>query len=135
MSPTANFATLLFKRSEQLLQKGLMMNQQVASVESTNGQLMGIQEGMPVFDLNNRRVGTVKHVQFADDMIEDAFVADDLTVQNADETVRRRLLKAGFIKINTGLLRRDQYATSDMIEYVGGDGVQLNVLRERLMKL
>ncbi|MAS38083.1 MAG: hypothetical protein CL610_29070 [Anaerolineaceae bacterium] len=90
---------------------------------------------MPVFDLNNRRVGTVKHVQFADDMIEDAFVADDLTVQNADETVRRRLLKAGFIKINTGLLRRDQYATSDMIEYVGGDGVQLNVLRERLMKL
>jgi len=90
---------------------------------------------MPVYDLYNAKVGTVKHLQFPNESADDAMMSDDTAINNAPGPVRNRLLKSGFIKINTGLLRKDAYATADQIEYVGGDGVQLSVSREMLTRL
>jgi hypothetical protein len=111
------------------------MNERNAPVENTTFRLTGVREGMPVYDLYNAKVGTVKHMQFPNEAADDSMPADDSAIDNAPAPVRTRLLKSGFIKINTGLLRRDAYATADQIEYVGGDGVQLSVSRDTLTRL
>jgi hypothetical protein len=111
------------------------MNERVAQPDNASFRLMGIREGMPVYDLYNAKVGTVKHMQFPNEAADEALTTDDSAIDNAPGPVRSRLLKSGYIKINTGLLRRDAYATADQIEYVGGDGVQLSVSRDTLTRL
>jgi hypothetical protein len=111
------------------------MNERVAPVENTTFRLTGVREGMPVYDLYNAKVGTVKHLQFPNESADDSMESDDTAINSAPGPVRTRLVKSGFIKINTGLLRKDAYATADQIEYVGGDGVQLSVSRDMLTRL
>ena len=111
------------------------MNERAAPVENTNFRLTGIREGMPVYDLYNAKVGTVRHLQFPNEAADEAAVTDDTAIDSAPGPVRTRLLKSGFIKINTGLLRKDAYATAGQIEYVGADGVQLSVSRDMLTRL
>lgn len=111
------------------------MHEQSAQVNNASFRLTGIREGMPVYDLYNAKVGTVKYMQFPNESASDETVVDDPTIDSAPASVRTRLLKSGFITINTGLLRKDAYATADQIEYVGSDGVQLSVSRETLIRL
>jgi hypothetical protein len=110
------------------------MSQGLAQGTRAYDRLAGILEGMPVYDLHDRKVGTVKHVQFADDSVDEAMIVDDPSVHSAPPPVRMRLLKSGYIRIGTGFLSRDCYVTPDQIEYLGSDGVQLNVLRNQLMR-
>ena len=97
--------------------------------------LIGIQKNMPVFDVNSQRVGTVKYIQFADDTADETLVVDDPRVQKAPTPLRMRLLKSGFIRVDTGLLSKDCYASSDQISGVFDQGVQLKVLRNELLTL
>lgn len=115
--------------------------------------LAQIEEGMPVYDQHNEQIGTVDYIQFGDedpstpevesatahdpawrdknlvDNLAEAFTgADDLP-----ETLRNRMLRMGYIKINTGLLRSDRYALPEQIAGLSGDGIKLNVLRDELI--
>ncbi len=111
------------------------MNERAASAQKANFRLIGIREGMPVYDLYNAKVGTVKSMQFPNEAADDEMTVDDAAIDSAPGPLRKRLVKSGFICINTGLLRKDAYATSDQIEYVGGDGVQLSISRDSLTRL
>jgi hypothetical protein len=111
------------------------MSEQTDWAASANFRMTGIREGMPVYDLYNAKVGTIKHMQFPNEAAHEDMMVDDSSIDSAPGPVRTRLIKAGFIKIGTGLLRKDAYATSDQIEYVGSDGVQLSVSRETLTRL
>lgn len=103
--------------------------------EEANALLLGIREGMSVFDLKDNKVGTVKHIQFADDTTDEAALISDPLVLEAPEPVRSRLLRSGFIRIDAGLLRRDRYAIADQIDRVQDDRVQLYVTRDELVAL
>ncbi|HLV35981.1 MAG TPA: hypothetical protein VKY59_12735 [Spirillospora sp.] len=106
-----------------------------SEAEEVNALLLGIREGMSVFDLQDNKVGTVRHIQFADDTTAEVALLGDPLVPEAPEPIRRRLLKSGFIRIDTGLLRRDRYATADQINRVQDDRVQLYVTRDELVAL
>jgi hypothetical protein len=111
------------------------VNQQRTFGQDVETILAGIEEGMPVYDLNNERLGIIKHVQFPNDSADEGILVDDAYLQNTIGPLRMRLLKSGYIKIDTGWLRRDLYAMVDQIEQVAPDGVYLYVLRDRLTRL
>lgn len=67
---------------------------------------------------------------FVHDLAE-VFTGDD----ELPETLRSRLLRHGFIRIDgSGLFASDYYATPDQIASVSHDRIQLNVSRDELIK-
>jgi hypothetical protein len=109
--------------------------------------LAQVQEGMDVYDATGRRVGSVERVYLggadeealargggpatADDPAEfehsflhdvaRAFAPDDLP-----ETLRARLLRHGFIRVDAaGLFAADRYVTADQVDRADTDGVHL----------
>jgi len=97
--------------------------------------LLEIHEGMLVFDRNEDKVGTVRYVRHGDDSADDMTPSDDSRVDNAARALRARMLKSGFFRINNGLLRRDCYATPDVVAWVADGGVHLNVAKDLMMTL
>jgi len=97
--------------------------------------LAGIREGMSVYDISADRVGSVKAVRFGDDAVDTTAMLNDSGLQAAPEPLRKRLLRAGYIHIVTGLLARDRYATADQIRYVTRDGVYLDAFYGELTAL
>lgn len=104
-----------------------------------------IHEGMGVYNASGDRVGTVEYVKFGNEDLSKPgaqSATPDRTQNNNDsiienfaealwgdddlpETVRGRLLRLGFIKVDPGLLQSDHYVTPDMIENVTTDKVFL----------
>ena len=111
------------------------MRHQVINPDDSNMKLLSIHEGMPVYDLIVDKVGSVKYVQFSDDSLDREQNLQDADVKNAPEPIRQRLLESGYIRINTGLLHKDLFATADQIEEVVDNGVYLHRLREELLTL
>lgn len=122
---------------------------------SVSNPLTNVKEGMAVVDLAGDRVGTVRVVRFSDEnpntpeaevatartyekpdsLVEDfaeALVADP--ADDMPETLRARLVQAGYIRIDTGLLRSDRFATADQVAGVHEDHVHLNVSIDELVK-
>ncbi|MCC6613337.1 MAG: hypothetical protein IT320_07645 [Anaerolineae bacterium] len=97
--------------------------------------LLDIHEGMAVFDRNEDKVGTVRYVRFGDDSADDMTPSDDSRVDHAPRALRTRMLQSGFFRINNGLLRRDCYATPDIVSRVDDEGVHLNVAKDLMMTL
>jgi len=97
--------------------------------------LMGIRQGMPVYGPFSAKIGTVKYIQFADDTIDGYAFVEDQRVRDAAEPMRMRLLKDGFICINTGLFVKDRFARSTQIASVTDDGIQLMVGKDSLTTL
>jgi hypothetical protein len=116
-----------------------------------------IHEGMHVHDSHGDDIGTVLKVFFgavSDEMHErgkgpatapDPEMREDSLVDNlaeafsADEplpeALRGRLLRQGFIRIDTaGLFASDRYATPDQIESVSDDTVRLNLSKDDLIE-
>lgn len=111
------------------------MNRQVIQPEQINALLTEVHEDMPVYDLVGQKLGTVKHIQFADDTSDESVMVEDSSVENASPPVKTRLLKRGFVRIEGGFLRPTYYATADQIASVMADSVQLDVSREELLRL
>jgi hypothetical protein len=120
----------------------------------SQGTLRYVEEGMKVFDRENNEIGKVEYVRFGDDDpdtpeveasgLSDLRDRDDSLVDNiakafgADELpeeLRSRLLHQGYVRLDAnGLFAADRYITPNQIASVSGDGLQLNVTREELIK-
>jgi hypothetical protein len=107
-----------------------------------------VHEGMSVYDVNEHKIGTVSYVRLTDENpaapgpetatasktkepFEDSFVeniaeafvgSDDLP-----EEVRRKLLRDGYIRVDTGILKSDRFVTPDQISRVSDENVYLSV--------
>ena len=115
--------------------------------------LESIHEGMDVYDVENNKIGTVDFVQFGEehpttpdveattardpnqigrdtfmeDLAEAIAPGDDLP-----EEVRSQLVREGYIKIDSGLLRSDRYAPLGQVASVTSDRVTLKTHRDEL---
>jgi hypothetical protein len=124
-------------------------------IRSNNDLLSRIYEGMEVYDSDGEKVGKVGYVQFGEedtgqlgtesatvsrtgddkntlfDHIAEVFNgADDIP-----EALRGRLLRYGYIKIDTGLLKSDRFVEATQIAGVIEDHVNLHVTRDELLNL
>ncbi len=117
--------------------------------------LLNIKEGMEVVDIEGKRVGTVSYVQFGDEdptnptpqtvtgsepVTRDDSLVDEVAraivgEEEVPDTIRARLLRYGFIRIDSGFLRNDRFATADQIVRVVDGTVGLNVRGEALGRL
>ena len=116
-----------------------------------------VHEGMHVYDSKGDEIGTVRKVflgSVSDEMHDrgggpatapDPTVRDDSLIDNlveaysADdplpEALRGRLLRQGFIRIDTaGLFASDRYATPEQIESVSEDIVRLSLTKDDLIE-
>lgn len=120
----------------------------------TGTTLRNVEEGMKVFDRDQREIGKVEYVQFGDDDPETIEVEsaspsrppprDSLLANIADvfspgdeipDEVRRKLLQQGFVRLDAdGLFQADRYITPEQIDSVSGDGLTLNVTIDQLVK-
>jgi hypothetical protein len=116
--------------------------------------IMNIREGMTVYARDGKKVGRVEDVQFGDEDLSQPGVetSDAQDVRKMDETlvdvvaqafslpnrapeeIRERLLRYGYMKVDTGLLASDRYVEADQIADVNGDRVELSVTRDELVK-
>lgn len=117
--------------------------------------LSHIHEGMAVYDYNEDKIGTVSFVRMTDEdptrpgpetasapmtddprreslvyQVAEAFVdGDDLP-----EEVRRRLLREGYIRVDTGVLKADRFVTPDQISHVSEENVYLSVSEDDVIR-
>jgi hypothetical protein len=120
------------------------------------GILAQIREGMDVHDREGHKIGKVDYVQLssenptsaepdtvttdqpgetmADSLIEN--LAEALTgTDEIPEQIRNHLLRMGFIRVDTGMLRKDRFATDDQIASVAGEHVHLSISGDDLIAL
>jgi hypothetical protein len=119
--------------------------------------LKQIYEGMTVYDATGDKIGTVEYVHIGalteeaeergqgpattpspgmgeHSLIED-FARAIAPSDRVPEVLRRRLLRHGFIRINsTGLFAADRYVMPAQIASVSADRVLLRVSRDELIK-
>ncbi len=118
--------------------------------------LTGIKEGMEVRDVNDQHLGTVRFVKLGDENPLEPGV-DTVTVSKAEydrdssiveqvaetlvpdagddlpETLRNRLLREGYVRVDTGFLHSDRFVTPTQIAQIGEDIVTLNITKETFM--
>jgi hypothetical protein len=134
------------------------MEEPVFDKSTSNSILNQIDEGMRVYDREDNEIGTVRKVflgSVTDEMNErgggpatasSPEVRDDTLVDNLaeafagdeplPETVRERLLRHGFIRIDvSGLFASDRFAMPEQIATVSDDRVRLRLTKEELDKL
>lgn len=117
--------------------------------------LVQIHEGMDVYDANEDKIGTVSYVRLTDEKaseigpetatisdtndpydntlvrnLVEAFVGDD----DLPQEIRRRLLREGFVRVDTGILRADRYVTPDQISHVSDENVYLSVTSDAMIR-
>jgi hypothetical protein len=133
------------------------MSQQTFERQEGRYLLTQVYEGMPVYDRTSHKIGTVESVYLGaiseeasqhgggpattsspgrseSSLIEDFAMAIAPQYQ-LPETLRERLLRQGFLRIDsTGLFAADRYVMPDQIESVSGDGVMLHASRDELLK-
>lgn len=115
--------------------------------------LIQIKEHMPVYDSAGKKIGAVKTVQFGDEDLERPGVetstartaevignqlTEDLakafkTGNQIPVELRKRLERYGYVKVDTGVLASDRYASADQIANVTADRVDLNVTKDELI--
>lgn len=127
----------------------LGMNQGLGS-----SMLQSIREGMEVYDIEGDKIGTVSYVQFGDEDVTTSWaetqtavdpvmrrdnslmenIAEALTTEdNLPETVAAQMVREGYIKIDTGLLRSDRYALMSQVATVTSDRIDLNIRKDNLI--
>jgi hypothetical protein len=122
----------------------------------SNMTLDMIKEGMAVYDRTGDRIGTVEVIQFGDEnpntpgaetattagydrtqesgFVQDlarAFAGDD----NIPEPIRARMLRHGYVRVDTGILSGDVFFMPDQINAISEDSVSLAVTKGELTRL
>lgn len=134
------------------------MTGQSFGVQPTHEYMLEIEEGMEVYDRDNKKVGTVEEVFIGESSSEphergresvtgsetdpgarQTFLDDIIRGFNLDEdlpeTVRARMRREGFIRVDrAGLLGSDRIILPDEIASVSEGKVQLKVARDELDK-
>jgi hypothetical protein len=131
---------------------------QLRNTELGSQKFLNLREGMSVYDAKGDKVGTIRQLYFGasgelaneegegsatapnvatglqDNLVADiarAFVDED----KLPEPVRDRLLHDGFLRIDaTGIFTSDRFVTPDQVSSISGDKVNLNVLKDALIK-
>ncbi len=120
-----------------------------------NDMLLQIQTGMKVYDRNKDEIGTIEYVQFTDEDPDspgpetatstlDKTSADrnsfmDSIVRAVDggddlpDEVRQKLLRDGYIRIDTGILKSDVFALPQQVSSVSSEKVYLEATRDELI--
>src|SRR4051794_3920515 len=96
--------------------------------------LREIHEGMQVYDWENKKLGTVKYVQFPDENVAVNLTMYITSLDSVPSDMRTRLLREGFVQVEGGLFSPDRYITPDQIIEVTHDRVKLRVIREAVLK-
>lgn len=132
------------------------MEDPIFDKSTSNSILNQVHEGMRVCDRNSNDIGTIRKVflgSVTEEMNErgegpatapDHQMRDDNLVDNLaeafsaqdplPESLRGRLLRHGFIRIDTsGLFESDRYALADQIESVSEDCVRLRLAKDELI--
>ncbi|UFU02537.1 hypothetical protein LQF12_13720 [Ruania suaedae] len=113
----------------------------------STGPITEVREGMTVFDSGGEKVGTVRDIQMGDPGATTSAgqendrgnslvgnVADALRIDSLPEAARERLMRVGFVRVDSsGLFHRDRYAASDEIGAVKDDAVHLTVAGDHLL--
>jgi hypothetical protein len=122
----------------------------------TTISLTGVKEGMHVHDVNNQHVGKVRFVKMSDESLNTPGVStatvspaernhDESIVEEVAEAIvpddaddlpvemRERLLRDGYVRVDTGILRADRFVTPDQIQSISDDAVLLNITKDTLM--
>jgi len=114
-----------------------------------------IRDGMTVYDRTGAAIGVVEFVRFGEEdptqpgpetitgseventagtwlveSIAEVFGADD----NLPDTLRSRLIRHGFVRVDAGLLASDRFVLPDQIASVTNEGVRLHVTDDELIK-
>jgi hypothetical protein len=142
------------------MRKENAMNQPLSTDDLGSDVLKHVEEGMDVYDRENHKIGRVKQVYFGEvdegsdalgkgpmtagtpptvagghwlantgRALDDALGDDDLP-----QVARDRLLRSGFIQVDTGLLHSDFYAQPEHIASVQDGKVRLRVRGDELIK-
>lgn len=115
------------------------------------GPIEMVREGMTVVDSNGDKVGKVEGLKMGDpeaateagnELQDTGFLGDIAEAFAGDERepdvpgpARARLLRTGYIKVDSGfLIETDRYVPADLIASVSGDTVHLRVPKDRLLK-
>jgi hypothetical protein len=122
------------------------------TTQNANHILELISEGMTVYDSHNEPVGTVSYVQFTDEdptqpgpetasapdsdhnttFVEE--IANALTAgAKLPEEMRQRMMREGFVCIDTGILRSEKYFLPHQISRVTDKEVHLNIGGDELI--
>lgn len=119
----------------------------------TSSSLRFVEQGMRVFDREHHEIGKVEWVQFGDDDPETMeveasgprrgrdddtlfdVIAKAFTTDNVPDELRDRLVHQGFVRIDAdGLFQADRYVMPEQIDSVSGEGLNLNVTKDELIK-
>lgn len=119
----------------------------------TSSSLRFVEQGMRVFDREHHEIGKVEWVQFGDDDPETLeveasgprrgrdddtlfdVIAKAFTSDNVPDELRDRLVHQGFVRIDAdGLFQADRYVMPEQIDSVSGEGLNLNVTKDELIK-
>jgi hypothetical protein len=95
-----------------------------------------IPEGIAAYDVNGKKVGTVKHFQAPSTSAYPELTDFPLALRSnsmPDELIFR-ILNAGFICINAGFLAKDRFAFLHQIDHVKDDEVHLVASMDDLIK-
>ena len=124
------------------------MNQPIARSNSDSGLLNYVRQGMDVFDVNEKKIGTVTFVKFADaNAVETSAEHNDPAnlvdvvrgvVAEEDEMpdeLESRLLRQGYLRVDGGMLASDRFAMSNQIALVTEHRVELTIPEEELISL
>jgi hypothetical protein len=120
-----------------------------------NEMLMQIHTGMKVYDRNEHEIGTIEYVQFTDEDSDSP--GPETATETADKTspdrngfmetiaraidggddlpeeLRQKLLREGYIKIDTGILKSDVFALPNQVSSVSDENVYLEATRDELI--
>jgi len=125
-------------------------------MQTPTNMLAHVEKNMDVYDARGNKIGTVDHVQFGDEdparpgpetataktmptqadhtLVED-FAEAITAASHIPQAMRSRLIRYGFVKLDTGFLRSDRYILPDQIDRVMDDYVQLSATRSDLIKV
>jgi len=119
-----------------------------------SSMLQSIREGMEVYDIQGDKVGHVEYVQFGDEdvttlgtdtqtAVDPALRRDDSLMENIAEALTpdndlpeqlaSQMIREGYIKIGTGMLRSDRYALMSQVASVTAERVDLNAHKDALV--
>jgi hypothetical protein len=118
----------------------------------TQLHLSRVEEGMPVYDHEDNKIGTVKSIRMGDENPEtpevetnqpnrmpfnglDALIVDIFTAskEDLDPELQTRLLRHGYIRIDS-FLNAPRFVMAEQIQIVSDDRVVLNVSEDDLIQ-
>jgi hypothetical protein len=105
---------------------------QMTHPNKENQVLLRVREGMVIYDWDDKKVGTVKYVQFPGESAEETLFLPGM--DKIPHDIQSRLLREGFVMVEGGLLVPDRYILPNQILEVSDREIILNVLKTELIK-